>query len=299
MDKSQYILSELHQYFKLVSAVSDKYPFDYVVCDDDKKPKFFIDVKYYASSVEEKDSIGWLKRDIDSVQMPNVPIIVLRIAKDTQIEFGIATYKEYGHFVYNKNINWRPLDADGVKWLNIQLEAKRMRIKLLPEPYWRVIKKIQLNSTMLVEAEIVYLRMMQKEREYIMKTKFPMDDQERFNRLIHGTPENEYPKDELDEAILKEVQRYYPSASVKSSLLLFETEMLDFRNYKDKQCKTGKIKIKYPDKRSEEIKIESYYYPNFRYIKNNPQIMLDGIESIFVSDTMIFNTYQPLSTLNV
>ena len=188
------------------------------------------------------------------------------------------------------------MNAETLEWLRVQLRAKRMTIRLLPDKFFRFLKIIRLNATTLTDAEIVYFRRLSD--TYKMRTKLPLTDIERFNRSLKGTPEDEYPKDELDDLILKNVQKYYPSASVKTRSLLCETELLDLRLYKDKWCSKDFLVFKDIFGDISKIILECYYYPNFRYINTKP-VVSNNMDIVSINARRICESYEPLSSLNI
>ena len=54
-----------------------------------------------------------------------------------------------------------------------------------------------------------------------MKPKEVVDEREKYNRLLTGVPEDEYPNDFLDNSIFSMVQQQFPDAQMKSSMMLF------------------------------------------------------------------------------
>ena len=110
-------------------------------------------------------------------------------------------------------------------------------IRILSEKTISIIKRIKINEVdnqgRYHTAEIIYLRTFSN--EYKMQQKEVVDEKEDFKRMIYGIPENEYPSDMLDKDLLEVVQQKYPTAKVKSSLMLFNSELRDFeqeiRNY--------------------------------------------------------------------
>lgn len=291
-----YILKELKEFFPNgEESPNGTNPFDFIVRNEDNKIICYFVFKSFYNENEEKHNLKEYATQLSNIST-NEPIVVIRQTKDSQLEFGILCYWEYGHYIFNRDIKWRNLCEENVEWLRIQIRAKRMVIRFLPEKYFRVVKTINLMSSSLVDAEIVYLRKLEKET-YKMNTKLPMDDLERFNRLLTGTPEEKYPNDELDRQILKSVQRYYPSARVKSRLLLFETELMNLRLYKDKISQKERITFENPNHENREITLECYYYPNFRYIRNKPKY--GNVQTIPINNIGLCEMYEPLSALNI
>ena len=80
------------------------------------------------------------------------------------------------------------------------------------------------------QAQIVYLR--RPGEMYCMNTPVVLDDAEKFHRHLNGIPEEEYPKDELDDMIFNVVRMKYPDAKVHSTLLFSSYDMANLYRYK-------------------------------------------------------------------
>ena len=225
-------------------------------------------------------------------------------------QIGFLLFWDYNRCYINDNIYWRELNVQTSEWLRLQLQSHRQRIVQLPLKNLRVIKTINLNTKDFLESEIIYLR---KFGENYRMSKSPiLTEQERFNRILNGTPENEYPQDDLDKLILYTVQMQYPKAEVKSKLLLFDVDLLDIRHLKDKRKnifsihgvstiydRTGQLLGRGQDNFT--IKLEIYYYPNlFKALGVYPidkPIMVDsGKISLF---QQLLTTYEPISEINI
>lgn len=236
--------------------------------------------------------------------------LLLASFEGNSCQIGFLLFWDYNRCYINNNICWRKLNAQTSEWLRLQLQSHRQRIVQLPLENLRVIKTIHLNTKDFLESEIVYLRKFGE--NYHMSTSPILTEQERFNRMLNGTPEDEYPQDDLDKLILHTVLMQYPEAEVKSKLLLFDVDLLDIRHLKDKRKnrfsihavstiydRTGQVLGEGQDKLT--IELEIYYYPNFfkafgAYPIDKP-IMIDrGKISHF---RQLLTTYEPISKINI
>lgn len=111
-------------------------------------------------------------------------------------------------------------------------------IRLLSVDDLNVLKRIvfsrKLSDNRTQEAEILYLRKLSA--TYRMNEKEVVDERERLERLIKGTPEEEYPKDDLDKMIFEGVKSQFKNAKVRSKLVLFSTDLDDIQQYKSIHC---------------------------------------------------------------
>lgn len=239
------------------------------------------------------------------------PLLIVTM-EGNKCQFGFLIYWDFDKCYANKHLNWRNLDDGALCWLKIQLKAHRQRIAQLPENYIRVIKAIHLNNKDLVDGEIIYLRKFNVAENYIMKTSPVLSEQERFNRLITGTPEGDYPDDELDRFILTNIQATYPEATKQSKILLFDVDLLNFRHLKEKQINRYSIhgvSIKYDHsgyilgqgRGNLRIDLEMYYYPNvFRSFRTHPIDNLVELDEQMVQRyNQLLSTYNSFSYINI
>lgn len=230
------------------------------------------------------------------------PLLVIKTDGITY-KAWIFAYWEYNHCRLNKKVYERPLNAETISWFEMQLSAHRMHINSIPMEYVGVIKTISLNTHDLVEADIIYWRKLTD--TYKMTPNQPQDEQARFNRLLHGTPENEYPCDVLDSVIFQQVQSVYPEAKVRSKLLLFDNDLLNFRNLKDKIHKNPVCKVMLYNTVAFrpidilDINLDCYYYPNFYKqggIKLLGQASVDNIQNFNEIKDLYTTSYKPISS---
>jgi hypothetical protein len=231
-------------------------------------------------------------------------VIVFKLSDDKQWLFGMLCYWNFERLSFNKNINWRLLNEENVKWLRMQLKARHSRIAFLPLDYIRVVKIIDLRAEGYYDARVIYLRRFYGD-DYRMKQHVEKTQEDRFNRLLNGTPQNEYPSDCLDELILKEVRQKYPNASLENKLLLFDVDLLNYRL--EKEHKKQNLKIKLQTENGGNVKIstiplECYYQLNFFKPELMREIELPSILNIEQYNKIyeiVKTTYESLSTINI
>lgn len=145
-----------------------------------------------------------------------------------------------------------------------------------------------------------------------MTTPNDLSEEQRFSRALNGTPEEEYPKDNLDEIIYQKVVETYPNAKVKSETFLFSTDLANLRIKKEKLLSSFKLyffAISYNtsslpivnENTQLNIDIDLLYYPNI-FGKNN---IIPINQIVQTDDNLIItinhqkDTYQPISTINI
>lgn len=165
-----------------------------------------------------------------------LPVLIFENSIDCR--FCVFMYWRYGTYNIIKNIHWRKLEPLNIDWLEIVLTSNHGDIRFLPNRLFRVEKIISLNSKTLLHGEIRYLRTFRE--GYKMKSSKTKPD-EQLNRLIYGTPEDEFPKDMLDACIFDAVKKLYPDAVVISKLILFESDVLDLFQLNDRRVENQHI----------------------------------------------------------
>ena len=295
------ILDELKTYFPKGQEYADEsVPFDYAILSEDNKVRCYVVFK-------QNDGIGD-KDIVDRIRKSNanqVPTLVARLSDDGEIEMGMLCYWDFDHLRQNDNIIWRTLDEVTIKWLGPQLKAQRRRIAFLPPEYMRVVKTIELNAEGYFDARVIYLRRFHG-TDYRMKQQIGNSEEERFERLLHGTPQDDYPVDNLDNYILREIRTMFPNAEkAKNKLLLFDVDLLNYRLEKVNRMQKINIFVQSYETGNADsfnIQLECYYQVNaFR-----PKVMRERVISSLVNPTdykelkEIYNTtYEPLSKTNI
>lgn len=161
----------------------------------------------------------------------HIPIVLMCVNESTEeARMGIVLGWKYFNPVIYKQVFLQVVNAQN--WLTFEDHIKAMDsvIRILSEKTISIIKRIIINEVdnhgRYHTAEIIYLRTFSN--EYKMRQKEVVDEKEDFKRIIYGIPENEYPSDTLDKDLLEVVRQKYPTAKVKSSLMLFNSELRDF-----------------------------------------------------------------------
>ena len=237
-------------------------PYDYVAYTLKHRDKFYLIARNAVPS--NNDLLAIKKQVIDAIrnnQMESKPVVMF-VQVGENLKFGIIVYWDDKKPYLNTNINWKKWEEANEPWFEMQIHARRMQIAYLPIEYLRVIKLIDLNTNDVVGGQVIYLRKFTQ--TYKMKTPPMLTEEERFNRLLTGTPENEYPADELDDYIFDAIRREYPMATLKTKLLLFHTDLLNVRLNKDKKLKSLDWMITKDAQEAQtiHIRLECYYYPN-------------------------------------
>lgn len=223
-----------------VIPLSQQLPCDWLAYTTRRDQFYFIVKDIEPSTVEMKQIHEQYKAALRNGQMEMKPVVAFRVNND-RLEFGILIYWDDKKSYLNEEINWKLWNNENIGWFNMQIHARRMQIDFLPIEYMRVIKQVFLNDKDVIDGSFIYLRKFSQ--DYKMTTPSNLSDQERFDRLLRGTPEDEFPNDELDDLIFKRIKEIYPNAEKKSRLLLFHTDLLNLRRYKDFSTNTQQLYI--------------------------------------------------------
>lgn len=164
-------------------------------------------------------------------EFEHIPIVLMCVNESTEeARMGIVLGWKYLNPVIYKRVSLKNINVQN--WLIFEDHIKAMDsvIRVFSKRVISIIKRIIINKVDNHErnytAEIIYLRTFFN--EYKMQQKEIVDEKEDFRRNIYGIPENEFPSDILDKDLLEVVQQEYPTAKVKSSLMLDNFALRDF-----------------------------------------------------------------------
>lgn len=302
------ILRLLNSWFVNASCVQGSVPYLFLAYTHQLQYPFFI---YYGDSPNpNQETLNGLMRELRQAanrdEDSQYPLIMIHPRNHIYM-VGVMMFWDFNRLYNNNNINWQQLRPNTISWLEMQIGARRMHINSVPMEYVGVFKTITLNTGDLIEAQIKYWRKFTE--SYKMTPYQPKDEQERFNRLLNGTPENEYPSDMLDEQILQQVRSIYPEAEMKSKILLFDTDLLNIRMLKDKLFRSLNFRTCFQDLNAAnpvyeefQLELECYYYPNFikqSHFKQLGQCTLITLKEFKEIKQLYNTTYQPISYFNI
>lgn len=207
------------------------------------------------------------------------PIIALFVEESTEnakvafmVGWRIGSPRIYKNFEL-RNLN----PKTGSQCLQI-IKSMDEVIRVLSTDDLKVLKRItfsrKLHDDREQKAEILYFRKLSS--TYRMNQKEVVDEKERIERLLKGTPEIEYPRDELDWIILEAVKSQFRNAEVHSKLILFSTDLDDLQMYKKVHC----------------VKTNLLVSPNLTNVSSVELAMLNGLEMFNVNlDVFVENIF--------
>lgn len=161
-----------------------------------------------------------------------IPILLMSVNESTETAMiGIQVGWIFGKPTIFKKPSMMSLTKENSNKILDAVKSMDETIRLLSEHGMKIIKTINLVKSdlngMNPQARIVYLRDLTD--QYKMNPKVVVNEREKIDRLLTGIPEEEYPNDFLDVAVLEMVKQAFPNAKMKSQLLLFSNELRELQ----------------------------------------------------------------------
>ncbi len=181
----------------------------------------------FSNSSAYAEYINMLETRTFKEEHERIPIVLLAVNESTEeAQMGFVVGWRFDRININRKLSLRSINRDSWPILFDNIKGLDRVIRVLSQETISVVKRIVINEAhngRIHNAEIVYLRKFTN--MYKMQQKVINDEQERIKRMMFGIPEEEYPSDRIDDDLYRLVKEKYPSAHVKSSLLLFSTEL--------------------------------------------------------------------------
>ena len=198
--------------------------------------KFGVIVKSstYLRSKQFPSDVEILKIQNYELEENRLPVLLMCVNEEKETaKIGFLIGWRYGRPRIYNNIELRTFDKlNAYKVLEI-IKSMDDVIRVLTNNDISVKKiisfSIQQPQGIVQHGDIIYLRKMSS--NYKMKKVEVTDEKEKFNRLLKGIPQDEYPSDLLDELILQAVKRRYANAECKSSNVFLSTDIKDLQFY--------------------------------------------------------------------
>lgn len=212
-----------------IEQVQSQY-FDLLVYFEDTSLVFGVEVKN--SGFLRTNHFQDYLRNLEGIDISDsenrVPVLLAAVnEEDESVKIGFLLAWQFGKAkIYRKPamVDLNSSNADKILDLVRSMDET---IRLLSDQGMKVVKRIKVEhkeaNGRLCLGDVVYLR--DFTQEYRMHQKQVVDERERMERMIHGTPQNEYPDDELDNAIFEKIQERFPGSRKISDLMLFSTEL--------------------------------------------------------------------------
>ena len=200
----------------------------------------------YPASGDYQSYLKLLEESKYELNDERLPIILMCVDKDTEIiKFGYQlTWERYRATVQTK-VSLRDVTPENWEVMITNLKEMDRVIRVLNNDKISVIKRVAVEKKIqrggMAYAEIIYLRRFTE--QYKMQKKEVHTEQEKFQRMMVGIAEEEYPNDILDDIILRGVESVFPNPRKKSQILLLNTDLQDLKRELERSKKTFSIRI--------------------------------------------------------
>jgi hypothetical protein len=217
----------------LVTKISD-----FVIYCPNEEMFFAAKVLPMAVSIDELNSyIAQVSSSILLRGAPKLPVVIIKVNEVTgEAELGVVLYYQYGTPTIEKRIRFMPMNEENRGRLMDELKTADSVIRFLEIANCKVIKTIHMpviQNGHEYRARLVYARDLSL--SYRMKSHGEMTDVDRFEYILKGIPEDDYPMDKLDEGMLESTKKQgYVNAFMESHLLLFSSELRDLKRVYDR-----------------------------------------------------------------
>lgn len=212
-----------------IEQVQSQY-FDFLVTFEETSLVFGVEVKNsgFIRTSHFQDYMRNLEGINISERENRIPVLLAAVnEEDESVKIGFLLAWQYGKAkIYRKPamVDLNPNNAEKILDL---VKSMDETIRLLSEHGMKVVKRIKVEhenaNGRLSFGDVVYLR--DFTQKYRMHQKEVVNERERMEKMIHGTPQSEYPDDELDNAIFEKIRDRFPGSRKRSDLMLFSTEL--------------------------------------------------------------------------
>lgn len=164
------------------------------------------------------------------------PIVLLCVnEKEETATIGMLLGFFWNKAYLNDSLVMNRFDESSWAVLNERLLATGRDIHPIMSDKYMVVKEISVSVNKdrdnYSEGKIVYLRNLSETYKMQVSPK-DLSFNEKFERLLNGIPQQEYPDDFLDKIIQKAICRQYPDNNSHNSLMIFSSDIRDvFLNY--------------------------------------------------------------------
>lgn len=210
------------------------------VCDllvefTDKSLQFVVEVKLKSSFTKEifegfTNNVAWA---IFRQGAPKIPVVIALLDEEKNaVEIGIAVSWRFGSPIICQDVKFMTVSKEDADVILDNIKAADEVIRSLEFTNCKVLKRISFNvpsGQIHMPGCIMYLRNFLP--DYKMNCRKPQNQEEEFRRFLHGIPQEEYPRDEVDDIIMESVASKYPDSEPHSSLLIFSSELRDLKEY--------------------------------------------------------------------
>lgn len=243
--------------------------YDMLVTEKATGLRFGIEVKFssFENTKEYQEYIQSLLNIDVNDENNRIPILIMavnEIQETAKIGFVVG-WKFNKAYIYKKP-SFVEVTKNSTNKIIDTIKSMDQTIRLLSKQGFKIKKTIDIrcryHQNNPCQGKIVYLRDFTE--QYKMQQKKVVDERERFNRLLNGIPEEEYPSDFLDQTILEMVKQEFHDSSIKSELILFSPELRDLQVLSQNKRSLAEFRI----------------FPNISDLPLEVKQLLDGISIV-------------------
>lgn len=280
-----------------IEQVQSQY-FDFLVTFEETSLVFGVEVKNsgFLRTSHFQDYMRNLEGINISERENRIPVLLAAVnEEDESVKIGFLLAWQYGKAkIYRKPamVDLNPSNADKILDL---VKSMDETIRLLSEHGMKVVKRIKVEhekaNGRLSFGDVVYLR--DFTQEYRMHQKEVVDERERMERMIHGTPQNEYPDDELDNAIFEKIRERFPGSRKISDLMLFSTELRNLQLLSRSICRSFTFSVE-PELDMNNAPFMIQLMNGVDAVRFNVDVFIDVPMDVPVFENLFFEITKPL-----
>lgn len=200
-------------------------------------PQYQFVVKLVSSSFRKTNEYKKYLQNIEANKSScSKPIVLLSVnEKEETATIGLLLGYFWNRAYMNDSLVMNKFNESSWAILNERLTAIDKNIHPIMSGNYMVVKEISVTVHNGInnysEGKFVYLRNLSGTYK-MQASPENLSFKEKFDRLLNGIPQNEYPTDFLDRIIQNAVSKQFPDNKLHSSLMVFSTEIRDvFLNY--------------------------------------------------------------------
>ena len=273
--------------------------FDFLVTFEETSLVFGIEVKNsgFLRTSHFQDYMRILEGINISERENRIPVLLAAVnEEDESVKVGFLVAWQFGKAKIYRKPAMVDLNASNANKILDLVKSMDETIRLLSEHGMKVVKKIRVEhqeaNGRLSLGDVVYLRDLTQ--EYRMHQKEVVDERERMERLIHGTPQNEYPDDELDTAIFEKIQERFPGSRKISDLMLFSTELRNLQLLSHSLCRRFTFSVE-PEFDMNNAPFMAQLMNGVDTVRFNVDVFIDMPLDVPVFEDQFFEITKPLN----
>lgn len=256
-------------------------------------------INVVSSSFSTSNTYEHYLKYLDSVDYSDknyrIPILLMAVNESTETAMiGIQVGWRFGKPTIFKKPSMMSLTKENSNKILDAVKSMDETIRLLSEYDMKIIKTINLEKSdpngMNHHARMVYLRDLTE--QYKMSPKVMVNERENFNRLLTGIPEEEYPNDFLDDAVLEMVKQKFPNANMKSQRLLFSSELRDLQQLSQLRRFTSEMYV-VPNMNS-LLGTTNTMPKEFKYVHFGIDVFVDFPFNSLYFENLSFTKFEPI-----